>query len=424
MIIGIDASRANKKRKTGTEWYSYYLIRHFAEIDDKNEYILYSDEPFCKNLLDLGGCDNKSGEKKEGEYVNIKSPHNNFKGKILKWPMKYFWTQGRLSLEMLFNKPDVLFVPSHSLPLISPKKSIATIHDIGFEKNADLYRSDMIGPENKYIKKIINFLARLVTLGKYTSSVLDYLRWSTAFTLKKAEKIISVSHFTKSELVKLYNADSDKIRVVHNGYNVDLYKKYSENEQEEVKRKYGIEGSFFLYIGRLEKKKNTPALIEAFAFLKDKKKDLNLKLVLIGEASYGYDEVNYMIREFGLDNDVIITGWIPEVDIPKICSAATAFIFPSMYEGFGIPLLQAMSCEVPVAASDISSIPEVVGDAALLFSPTSVFSISRAMEKIYEDEGLRNDLIEKGKRRVGDFSWRICAEETLAELLNKKKNSD
>ena len=161
MIIGIDASRANRERKSGTEWYSYYLIKRLAKLDAKNQYILYTDKPLKGGLLDLicDDCDKMGEEVKtnKGGFQEIKSPHNNFKAKILKWPFNFFWTQGRLSIEMLFNKPDVLFIPAHTLPIIHPAKSVVTIHDVGFERDRRLYRQEQMGPGDNYGRKILNF---------------------------------------------------------------------------------------------------------------------------------------------------------------------------------------------------------------------------------------------------------------------------
>ena len=154
MIIGIDASRANRCHKTGVEWYAYYLIRWLSKLDEKNEYILYTDQPLRGGLLDLTGeqykpnddcCESVKYHKKG--YQILKSSHNNFKAKILKWPFRYFWTQGRMSLEMIFNRPDILFVPSHTLPIIHPKRSVVTNHDVGFEKEGELYEGQKIGPQ-------------------------------------------------------------------------------------------------------------------------------------------------------------------------------------------------------------------------------------------------------------------------------------
>ncbi len=428
MLIGIDASRANRDHKSGTEWYSYYLIRWLAKLDPKNQYILYTDKPLKGGLLDLTSREYVYREKENnGEvefdkdgYQRIKSPYNNFKAKILKWPFTFLWTQGGLSLEMLFRKPDVLFVPAHALPIIHPRNSVVTIHDVGFERYRLLYGRDRIGPEDKSGRKLINFFVRLFTFGKFSANSMDYLRWSTMFALKNAKRIITVSDYSKKEIKEIYGglekmpSLDGKIKVIHNGYNKYIYKDVkSDGKINEVLKKYSIEKPYLLYVGRLERKKNTPLLIEAFAIMRDKNKGVKHKLILVGDANFGYDEVKYVIEEYLLEDEVVMPGWIEEEDMPYVYCGSDGFIFPSLYEGFGIPLLQAMSCGAPVTASRASSIPEVVGDAALLFDPRNVEEIADSMEELINDKRLRDDLVERGKERVKNFSWEKCARETL-----------
>lgn len=427
MIIGIDASRANRDRKSGTEYYSYYLIRNLAKIDSENQYILYTDKPLKGGLLNLGreDCEDCMDENfleydKDG-YQIIKSPHNNFKAKVLEWPFKYFWTLGRLSLEMIFKKPDILFVPAHALPLVVPKKNINTIHDVAFERDKKVYDKESVSIENVKLRKIINYFIKIFTRGRHGSSPLDYLSWSTRHALKKAKKIITVSNFSKQEILDIYKTDPNKIEVIHNGYNDYIYKKIEDKEKIlKVLEGYNINQPYILYIGRLEKKKNTPALIEAFAILKEKNKSLKEKLVLLGYGSLGYDEVKYLIEEYHLEEDVIMPGWVDEKDVPFLYNGAHFFVFPSKHEGFGIPLLQAMGCETPIICSDLPVLREIAQDAALFFNPNEIHDIADSMNKIIFDEDLKNDLIKKGKKRAEDFSWRRCAEETLS-LINGLK---
>lgn len=424
MLIGIDASRANRDHKSGTEWYSYYVIRWLAKLDKKNQYILYSDKPLKGGLLDLTSpqyfvdCADKEEIKFDEKGCQIiRSPFHNFKAKILGWPFNFFWTLGRLSLEMLVKKPDVLFVPAHGLPMLFPKKTIITIHDIAFERNRCLYQANSLGPERRFWRKALCFLVRMLTLDKYEANSTDYLRWSTRFSLQHAKKIITVSNFSKKEILRMYKADGTKIKVIYNGYNSLLYKKINDEEKiKEVLDKYGIERPYIFYVGRLEKKKNIPALVEAFCLMRGNNKNIKHKLVLIGDAGFGYDEIKYIIREFGFDSEVIMTGWVQEEDLPYIYNGATAFIFPSKYEGFGIPLLQAMSCEVPSAVSSISVLKEVAGGAVLFFDPNDLRSIESAMKNIIADDKLRNSLVARGKERVKGFNWKKCTEETLKEI--------
>ncbi len=419
MIIGIDASRANRTHKTGTEWYAYYLIREFAQIDSENQYILYTDKALDGGLYDLGKNhteDQKNNYQVEFDvegFQKLKSPHNNFKAKILKWPFKYFWTLGGLSKEMLLARPDVLFIPSHVLPIIHQKKSIVTIHDIGFIKDSTLFGRDDIGSDTLNVRTIINFLVKIFTFGRYGANSFDYLLWSTRYALKNAAKIISISHFTKMELSDWCKFDKRKINVVYNGYPVEIFKRITDKELIRNKLKeFDINDPYFFYIGRLEKKKNIVNLVEAYAILRDKYPEIKQKLVLVGDASYGFDEIKYMTREFDIVDDVIMPGWIREDLIPYFYSGADAFVFPSKYEGFGIPLLQAMACGTPIAASRVSSIPEVAGEAAAYFYPDYSLSIAETMYKIISDKKYASDLVEKGFERVKMFSWEKCARET------------
>lgn len=401
MLIGIDASRASRKFKGGTEWYSYYLIKELARLDSVNQYILYSDCALSGGLADLV------------------RRHPNFKVKILNWPLLYFWTQIRLSWEMLFHAPDILFVPAHTLPAAHPPKSVVTIHDIGFERFQGLYSSDKIGPARGLKGRGFDSAARLFTLGKFRSNILDYHSWSAKFALKHAKKIIAVSRFTKQEMIDVYRTDGSKIEVIYNGCNRDVYKKIKNQDKINlVLDKYDIKAPYIFYIGRLERKKNTAGLIAAYAVMREKYKNLKHKLVLAGNASFGFDEVKYMIEEFELENDVITTGWAPEADKPFLYNGASLFVFPSFYEGFGIPLLEAMACGVPIAASDAAAIPEVAKDAALLFDPADSEDLAEKMARVLLDKDLAADLVARGQARLKDFSLEKCARETL-DLLEK-----
>lgn len=402
MVIGIDASRANRQHKTGTEWYSFYLIKNLALIDKKNKYRLYLNEPAS------------------AELIEVVKDNPNFSLKFLYWPLYSFWTLGRLTLEMIFNSPDVLFIPAHTIPLIYPRKTVNTIHDIAFVREQNLYRSTKAKTQIAFSGRLINFLVRVLTLGKYRSESVDYLYWSTAFALKHARKIITVSHFTKQEIISLYpKTKAQKIAVVHNGYNNLLYHPINDQSKiREVLDKYGLESPYFLYVGRLEKKKNTPALIEALAILREDHPEIKEKLVLIGDASFGYDEVKYVIEQFDLNNDVFMPGWLTEKDLPYIFNGAKAFIFPTKHEGFGIPVVQSLACGLPAAVSDIPVLREIAGEAVLYFDQNDKRAIAKAMEQIVANRNLRQELTKKGLERAQEFSWKKCAIETLKEIEN------
>jgi glycosyltransferase involved in cell wall biosynthesis len=397
MIIGIDASRANRRLKTGTEWYAFHIIKNLIALDRKNDYLLYLDvDP-------------------SPELIAAVSHHSNVKLKKLSWPWSYFWTLGRLSLEMIFKRPDVLFVPAHSLPLFRPKKTVTTIHDIAFIRECALYKKKCVQTDSQGAKRILNLFVRFITRGRYSSNSLDHLVWSTAYALKKAQTIIAVSEFTKSEILEVYSRRyENKIKVVHNAYDQDIYKVIeNDNLKAQVLDKYNLNVPFFLYVGRLEKKKNTPALVEAFALFKEAYPESSMKLLMIGNAGFGYDEVKYVIEEYNLENSVLMPGWAEEADLPIIFNSAFAFVFPTLHEGFGIPVLQAMACQTPTLISDITVLREIAAKAAFYFNPRDKDDIFKAMSLIYRDEKLRRELTKKGLERAALFSWQKSAQKTL-----------
>ncbi|MFH1192400.1 MAG: glycosyltransferase family 1 protein [bacterium] len=385
MVIGIDASRADKKIKTGTEWYSYFLIEELKKITAGTEHkiILYSRESLHCGLAKLPA---------------------NWKNKILRWPPKYLWTNIRLSLEMLFNPPDVLFIPAHSVPLIYAKNTVATWHDIGFEKFKHLY----------------------------TPQAYWYHKWTVRFSLKHATKVIVISEFTKNEILDLFGQfDSrleNKISVVYNGYDNKKYRAdLDKNKIRQALEKYKIKWPYVFFVGRLEEKKNIAGLVRAFAKLRESARigklinANNLKLVLAGRRGYGYDKVNKNIKENNLQDDVIELGWTDQEDVPYLLAGAEMFCFLSFYEGFGIPVLEAMACGTPVICSDIPPLREVAGDAALFVDPHNAQEIALAMRKVFNDSVLRENLINKGLEREKEFSWEKCAKETWDVIMQNAK---
>lgn len=366
MIIGIDASRANLQQKTGVEWYSYFLIKHLANIDNQNEYILYTNTKLKDDLSKLG---------------------SNFKEAILSWPFSRLWTQGRLSLEMLFKPPHILFIPASAMPLIHRNRTITVIHDIAFERYPDLY----------------------------TVNELRYHRWSTKFALENAKSVITISNFSKKELVEKYFANPEKIKVIYLGFDKEKYRPiYDKEKIQAVLAKYKITQPYILYIGKLSKKKNVKRIISAFSYFNNSPivtKKWNL--VLVGKSSYGYDEIEQAIQTSGRIDQIICPGWVDELDIPYLLNGARLFIFPSLYEGFGLPILEAMACGVPVIASMSGAIPEIAQNACYLINPYDTGSIYRAIKHVLEDNDLRMEMIYKGLKRVKEFSWDKCAKDTL-----------
>jgi len=368
MNIGFDASRANRPHKSGVEWYAYHLLRNFYNLDQKNNFILYTEKHLQSELL---------------------PPAPNFQEKVLNWPLPRFWTLGRLSLEMAWHKPDLLFIPSHNFPLIKARKNVITWHDVGYERY----------PET------------------YTAWELRSLREGAKAALRSADAIIAVSDFTKQEMLRWYKINPDRIKVIHSGCKNEFWKKSTVAEIDNLRAKLNLDAPYFLYLGRLALRKNIVGLIRAYNSFRAKiNKPFNL--LLAGSDSPLQEDINREIELSPYKNEIKKVGWFPIEQAPVLFSGAVAFLFPSFYEGFGLPILEAMACELPVIASTSGSLPEIAGDAALLIPAHDIAGFAEQMLKIVTDNNLRAEMIAKGLKRVKEFSWEKCAQETL-DLLER-----
>jgi glycosyltransferase involved in cell wall biosynthesis len=294
-----------------------------------------------------------------------------------------------MSYEMLFHAPDVLFVPAHVFPLIHPKKTVMTVHDIAALRFPKIY--------NRFEQW--------------------YSLWSAKYAVKKLWRVIVPSTFTKNELKTLIDSDQKNIIVVHHGFDQKFTERKSEFEIQEALKKYKIQKPFFLSLGRIEEKKNTLGTVRAFEMLKEVHPRDDLQLVLIGKPGYGGEKVGEAIHTSKFAKNILHPGYVEQRDIPAIFQAAEAFVFPSFYEGFGIPVLESFASGVPVITSKNSSTEEIAGDGAVLVDPQDIKGITDAMHALCSDINLRKKLIEKGHIRVQNFSWEKCAEETLKVLL-------
>lgn len=226
---------------------------------------------------------------------------------------------------------------------------------------------------------------------------------------KRADHIITISEFSKNEIIKYLDIPEKKISIMPCGVDSLLYHpNYSEQEVNDVKEKLKIDRDYFLYLGTLEPRKNIERLIQAYTQLKKEQPDAP-KLVIAGKKGWMYEHIFETVRSLHMEKTIIFTGYIEEKDAPKLIKGAEIFLFPSIYEGFGMPPIEAMACGTPVVVSNVSSLPEVVGEAGILVDPMSVDSIKDGMKKLFEDESLRKEMSIRGIERAKLYTWDSAA---------------
>lgn len=363
MIIGIDASRAFLKRRTGIEEYAYQTIKYLRSVVTETDTVVL----YVRQKISW-----------ENRKIKLVFPEIDF-SLPSNWSIRgiwapRFWTQIALSIEMIRNRPDVLFVPAHTVPLIHPKKTIVTIHGLEYEFCKDSY----------------SFLDRL------------YMRLSIRFSCFVSETVICVSENTKKDIIRLYDVPEKKIHVIYEGY---------ENTYDASDTKYSIQDiPYLLFIGRLEERKNIVRVIEAFDILK-RKYDIPHRLILVGKQGYGYKRIASSIPHSPSSIYITEMGYVSEEEKWELLRGADVFLFPSLYEGFGIPVLEAQSVGVPVVTSAVSSLPEVGGEGAMYVDPESVENIAEGIQRVLSDNEFRDGIIEKATQNVSRFSWAQCAKE-------------
>ncbi len=365
MLIGIDASRATVARRTGTEYYSQRLIEALLDLDTPHRFRLYLNQPPEPGLFASAG--------------------GSLRVEVRRIPFPRMWTHVRLGLEVARRPPDVLFVPSHVLPLWTRVPAVATVHDLGY-----LYFPQAHLARQRW-----------------------YLDWSTRHNARTARVVIADSAATKRDLVARYDITAEKIVVAHPGFDEGLAAVTDPAGISAVKRRYTIDGEYFLHIGTLQPRKNLSSLIRAFARLP---REAGVQLVLAGKKGWLYDDLFQLVQHLGLEERVLFCEYVVDAHKAALLSGAVAYVFPSLYEGFGFPALEAQACDTPLICANSSSLPEVAGSGALLVDPMDVEGLALAMERLLADAGLRAELIARGRRNLERFSWQTCAETVMAAL--------
>jgi glycosyltransferase involved in cell wall biosynthesis len=379
MIIGIDGNEGNVSKRVGISEYVYELLTQFAKGEGQE--VESSFEIYLKQ---------KTGKDFPSESKN--------------WHYKVFgpsklWTQIALPAHLFLErqKPDVFFSPAHYAPRFSPVPTVVSIMDLAFFHFPELF----------------------------TKKDLNQLKSWTGYSIKKAKKIITISQASKDDIIKLYGIEPERIAVIYPGIKQQASLTPHIYPMNELKTRYKIGDNFLLFVGTLQPRKNVVRIIEAFAETRKQKTesgDHDLELVIIGRKGWQYEEILAAPEKYGVKNQVKFLDFVPDEDLMLFYQHAQAFVWPSLYEGFGLPVLEAMKFGCPVITSNVSSLPEAGGDAALYVDPENVEEIKHAIEKVVSDEKLRNEMVAKGKKQVEKFSWEKAAKETLEVLQEVGKH--
>jgi glycosyltransferase involved in cell wall biosynthesis len=369
MIIGIDGNEANVGTKVGIGQYASELLKKL------NEYS--SSDIHFRVYLKSAPNEHMPTVSKSWEYRVVKPPR--------------FWTQIGLPFHLYTtaDKPDVFFSPTHYAPRFCPVPSVISIMDMSFEYFPELF----------------------------AKKDLHQLQSWTRYSAKNAAKILTISEASKSDIIKFYNVPEDKVVVTHLGVREVESSKYNVLSMESLQDKYKINKPYILFVGTLQPRKNIERLVEAFSKLRTKNQELsNYDLVVIGKKGWLYEPILAAPKKFGVEDSVKFLDFVPDEDMPAFYKNAECYVLPSLYEGFGLPVLEAMKYDCPVITSNISSLPEAGGDAAVYFDPKDVQDITNKIAMVLSDSALQKDMIKKGREQLKKFSWEKTAKETLSVL--------
>lgn len=365
-IIGIDANEANVVKRVGISEYAYQIITGIYELRNSGK----TDHSFIIYL--------------KNKPLNVMPRQTSWWKYKVVGPSK-MWTQIAFPTHLYLTreKPDILFSTSHYAPRFCPVPTIISVMDIAYLRFPEMFRR-----EDLYQLK----------------------SW-TKYSVKKASKVITISQSSKDDIIKYYSVPEDKVKVIYLGL-----KDLNSNMSSSLKLKeFGIKHDFILFVGTLQPRKNIAKLIQAFSILPKTIQDAH-QLVIIGKKGWLYDDILIAPKQFGVEDNVLFLDYVSDEDLPLFYRNAKVFVLPSLYEGFGLPVLEAMRFDCPVITSNISSLPEAGGDAALYTDPNDENDIARQIEKVVSNEKLRQEMIEKGREHFKKFTWQKAAKDVLAVL--------
>ncbi len=365
MRIAIDAHSVGNKLG-GNESYAKNLIEALAEIDGVNQYTIF---------VTRREAHERFSDRWPNFQVRTTLPHTPF----VRIPLT-------LSAELRRNRVDVLHV-QFTAPPFSPCPVVVSIHDLSFE----------------HLPQTFKRRSRM------------QLRLTVRRSARNAAQVIALSEYARADLINTYNLHPEKVNVVPLAAPDAFAPVRDDNELQRVRQIYGIDRSYILSVGSIQPRKNLRRLIEAYSLLQQQQTECKLpQLVLVGKNAWLYDETHQLLKDRDVGGSIVLTGYVPESDLPALYSGALCFIYPSYFEGFGLPPLEAMKCGAPVIVGNKTSLPEVVGDAALMIDPFDVNAIAAAIQKVISDSDFRSELRGKGMQRAKQFDWKETARRTLA----------
>ncbi|MDH4330704.1 MAG: glycosyltransferase family 4 protein [Candidatus Moranbacteria bacterium] len=379
MKIAIHAADLDDERIDGTRVYILKMLEYFGNISSEDEFLIYHKSDFNPELT-------------PPDFSNYSISKKNY---------PFLWTQTRFAWEVFRDNPDVLWMPVHNIPFLrrGKMKTVVTIHDLAFK----------IFPEyfpKKDLKKL-NFLAGL--------------------SIRNSHKIIAISEATKKDILKFYpEISEEKIKVIHHGFDGEMFfEKVQEKEMEKVLKKFSLfdsqisnpKSQYLLYVGAIQPRKDLVTLVKAFEIFK-KKTNSDIKLVLAGGKAWMWEKTIEVVEKSEFRSDIVLTGKVSFSELVVLYQNAELFVFPEMYAGFGIPILEAFACGVSVITARNSSLIEVGGDAAQFFKTSDSIDLSEKIEKVLGSEELQTSMIQKGLTHLKNFSWEKCAKETLDVIKN------
>ncbi len=365
MVIGIDGNEANVSFRVGIGEYAYELLRQFSSYTTSDvSFKIYIKSP---PLADL------PKESQRWTYQIVKPGR--------------FWTQIGLPINLFLHRPrpDVFFTPSHYAPRFSPIPVVISVMDLSY-----IYFPELFKAKDLY-----------------------QLRSWTKYSARMAKKVLTISQASKNDIIKYLGIPLQKVLITYPGIKMKSQNSKLQSNQALLKKKYGINGEYILFVGTLQPRKNITRLIEAFSRM-DKRE--NLTLIIVGKKGWLYQDILEAPNKFGVEDDVLFLEFVSDEELILLYQKALFFILPSLYEGFGLPVLEAMSFGCPVITSNVSSLPEAGGDAALYVNPNDVMDIKEKMQMLANNKELRFQLKEKGFKQVKKFSWEETAKKTLEVL--------